>query len=1138
MKKKSSNKQFPCKIAYSFRILLILTALWIVQTGFPMHTFAQTTGKTVTIHVQNQTVRNLLQEIQKQTGINFAYNEKILSSYTSRSLDVTEQSVEKTLQLLFEGTDLTYSIDGNTVTIYRKKQHQNVGHKKVKGKITDEQGAPLPGVAVLIVGTSIGTASDIDGNYSLDIPDNVESKLQFSMIGMELQEIAVGSRTIIDVVLREAHMEMDEVVVTGIFKKARESYTGAVSTIRKDKLRMFKGQNMLQTLRNIDASLNISMNNAFGSDPNQLPQMNIRGTSSLPMSIDELNENTRQSVNTPLIIMDGFEITLTKLMDYNDEEIESITILKDASATAIYGSRGANGVIVVTSRKPEEGKLRVTAKIGLTAEIPDLTSYDLLNAAEKLDLENRIGLYESKDNPSQTAERQQQYNKRLKDVLAGVNTDWLSQPLHNGVGGQYNLRLEGGREEFRWGTSISYKNTAGAMKGSARRVFNGDLTLMYVYKSLTFKNNTSISNVLSRNSPYGTFSTYVQQQPYNRIYDDNGKLIRWFDGFYANDSETQNPLYDAQLNTFDKSKTLSLINNFAIDWEIKTGLTLRGQLGISTNRLNSDKFYPAEHSKFSDKSVYPVGSSRKGSYTYGTGDDFAYDARLTLSYSKVFNEVHQLYAGLDYSVSENKSKSYSFEAEGFSNADLSFIGNALQYAKDKSPSASKNVSRRVGYTANVNYTYDNRYYVDFSFRTDGSSQFGADKRYAPFWSVGIGWNVHQERFMGNVAWINSFRLKASVGETGAMDFSKSDVLTMYSYPAGARYGLWNVADLQGLGNPALTWQKTDASNIGMEFEFFNRRLFGSFDYYTKVTKGLVSSMSLPLSMGFSSYSENVGEVKNAGYELSLGGYLVRNDRFSWTVNGQLVYNKNRISKLSDAIKAQNETFLTATNDDGDALLSDSEPATLLFEGRPQYGIYAVRSLGIDPATGNEMFLDRDGNVTNTWSTKDRVYCGQDGTYSSPYRGNLSTLVRWKNLSFSLSCSFQWGGKMYNTTLRDRVEVTTRNIMYYNVDRRVYTDRWLQADDAVAFKKIETYGTESYRSKATSRFVMDDNWFEIQTAGLEYRWATPGLKKNAGAQSILFGVTMNNLWHFSSVRYERGTSYPFARNLQGSVTILF
>ncbi len=1001
--------------------------------------------------------------------------------------------------------------------------------------MVDGEGLPLPGANIQIKGTTKGTVTDLDGKYSMELADNQTCVLVFSYIGMNPHEVTVtqGYQTDIrmkPVTLSENQAQMAEVVVTGIFQKARESYTGSVSTVSKEQIKMFKGQNLLQTLKNVDASLNIPMNNAFGSDPNALPQMNIRGTSSLPMSVEELNQNTQQSVNTPLIIMDGFEISLTKLMDYNDEEIESITILKDASATAIYGSRGANGVIVVQSKKPVPGKLRVTAQLGLTLEVPDLSSYKLLNAADKLELERMAGLYEIKNKPDMTAQYQEVYNRRLRDVLAGVDTDWMSQPLHNGFGQRYNVRLEGGSEEFRWGTSVGYRNTEGAMKGSTRKVFTGDITLMYSLNGLIFRNNTSVTNSRSENSKYGSFSNYVAQQPYHKLYNEDGDLIRYYEEFDGTENHNiQNPLYDATLNTFDKSRTLSLINNFSVDWNIMEGLTLRGQFGISTNRLTSDNFYPAEHSKFSNKNLYPVGSKDKGSYTYRNGEDVSYDGRVTLNYSKIFNDVHQVYAGLDYSISESKTTSYAFQALGFSNQDLSFISNAYGYGEGDRPSGYKELSRRMGVTGNVNYTYDNCYYIDLSYRMDGSSQFGANKRYAPFWSVGLGWNVHNEKFMQNFPALNYLKLRASIGETGAMDFAKSDVQTMYRYMPGEMYNHWNSAHLQGLGNPNLTWQATTEKNFGLEFQLFDNRIFGEFNIYSKITKDLVSNMNIPLSMGFPSYSENVGEVENNGYELSLGAYIIRDRQrdFNWSVNGQLVYNRNRITKLSDAIYAQNENLLVSGN------LSDKSPATLLNVGRPQYGLYVVRSLGIDPATGEEIYLDRNGNVTNVWDSKDRVYVGENSIYSSPYRGNASTMIRWKDWSLNVSFSYQWGGQMYNQTLIDRVEVTEGVIKSSNVDKRVFSDRWQKPGDAAFFKKIGTDPT-----KATSRFVMDDNWFDVQSIGLEYRWNTEWIKKNARVQSILFGLNASNLWHISSVRYERGTDYPFARNIQGSVTFLF
>lgn len=251
---------------------------------------------------------------------------------------------------------------------------------------------------------------------------------------MKTKEVAWKGEKELNVTMEDEITEMEEVVVTGMFNKARESYTGAVTTIKSDDLVAYKGQNLISTLKNIDPSINILMDNSVGSNPNALPQMNMRGNSSLPMSVEEFNEGVRNQLNTPLIIMDGFEISLQKLMDYNDEEIASINILKDASATAIYGSRGANGVIVIVSKAPEAGHLKVMAQAGINIEIPDLSSYNLMNAEEKLELEYQTGLYTNTLSPTTDLKLKEQYQARLRDVLDGVDTYWLSKPLRTGVG--------------------------------------------------------------------------------------------------------------------------------------------------------------------------------------------------------------------------------------------------------------------------------------------------------------------------------------------------------------------------------------------------------------------------------------------------------------------------------------------------------------------------------------------------------------------------------------------------------------------------------------------------------------------------------------------------------------------------------
>lgn len=1011
-----------------------------------------------------------------------------------------------------------------------KEQVKNAPDGKqrtVSGTVRNEQGEELVGVPVRIGKGQAVTITDSKGHYSVKVPTSA-CNLTFTYVGMQEKVVSLGAGTKElkqDVEMKDNNA-LHDVVVTGIFSKARESYTGAVTTINKEELKLHKGQNLLQTLKTIDASLNFQVNNLAGSNPNNLPQINIRGNSSLPMSVAEFNSATSTSVNTPLIILDGFEMSLEKLMDYNDEEIESINILKDAAATAIYGSRGSNGVIVVTTRQPEAGKLRIQAEVGVDIEAPDLTSYDYLNAKEKLELENSLGLY-SADYIPNDFNFQEHYNTKLRRVLSGATTDWLSKPVRTGVGSHYNVRLEGGSDQFRWAASVNYKNTEGAMKNSHRNSFNGSIQLVYTLKNFKFKNYTTYGLVRSQESNYGSYSQYVSLQPYDIPYDENGQLVQKFEPFLGpsqGDLGRANPLYDAELNTINKSGHETLTNNFSIEWKIIPDLTLRGQFGISKMNNDSDYFLPAEHSTFITGSAYQddEGFLRRGLYRYGTGNGYCYDGNVNLAYSHVFADKHQLYVGADYNISANDNLAYTFVAEGISDSENPFLGNARQYYKNGTPSGSKGKTRRIGFTGNVNYTYDSRYYVDLSYRVDGSSTFGAEKKWAPFWSTGIGWNVHNEKWFKANPILSILRLKASVGEVGSQMGSGSGANTIYNSVTNNKYMNWVGSQLTAWGNPRLTWQTTFSSNFGLEFGMLKGRLKGEFNYYTKKTSNLLSSMDLPSSMGWNSYIANIGEVRNRGWELSLTGYPIRDlkHNFTWMMTGQLVYNKNWISKLSDAVKAQTEAYRE----------QDVEVANLFYEGMPQNAIYAVKSLGIDPSTGKEIYVDRDGNVTDTWRAGDKVFCGQ----SDPkYRGNLSNVLRYKGWTLNFTFSYYWGGYTYNSTLRDKVEVSINALKSQNVDRRALTDRWMNPGDVTFFK-----GYEEDQTRATSRFVMKDNVLELSSLSLQYRWDDKFVRNNLRMQSVTFGLNCNDLVHWGSVKQERGTSYPYARNIQGSVKVLF
>ncbi|MDD2425911.1 MAG: SusC/RagA family TonB-linked outer membrane protein [Bacteroidales bacterium] len=1080
-----------------------------------------------TLNMRDASIKEVIKAISAQSDFSFVYSDADIAKLEKKNISFTNESLTKILDYFLTPSQLEYEISDNIIIIKKsnarqplQKRPQPQQKREVKGIVKDAYGRPIPGVAVFFKGTKTGQATDVNGSYTLSVPDSGRVMV-FSCLGMKSKEVSYRGQATINVVLEEDVVETGDIVVTGVFNKAKESYTGSVTTITSREIQAFRGQNLVQTLKNIDPAINITVDNDLGSNPNNVPQINMRGNSSLPLSVEEYNSGLRTSVNTPLIIMDGFEISLTKLMDYNDEDIESINILKDASATAIYGSRGANGVIVVITKAPQTGKLKINAQAGLSLDIPDLGSYELLNASEILELQRVQNLYYSdKSNPY--IYEQESYEMRLKDVLEGVNTDWLHYPVRTGVSKKYNIRLEGGRNEFRWGTSLALNQTAGAMKGSLRNNFNGAITLSYTYNKIIFKNQLSVGINKGIESPYGTFSTYANMQPYYKPYDEYGKLNKDFMGLYYT-SRVGNPLYDATLNSRDESRYTELINNFSIEWSIVKNLNLRAQIGISKNISETDYFLSARHSSF-DTSEYETdeGYFRKGTYRYGTGNTLNYDASVTMSYSKQLKEKHSFYAGIDYSLQNRTGYQYRFIIEGFPNDNMDFLGSGMQYEESGMPYGSESTTRRIGLTANINYIYDNRYYADLSYRMDGSSQFGSKNRFAPFWSVGLGWNLHREKFLKDSDFITSLRLKTSYGQTGSQQFSAYQALQTYQFYTGDKYLNRGGAYLMAIGNENLKWQMTDQFNIGTEISILNSRFNGTFDYYTKKTSSLLSSRDLPRSTGYDSYIDNIGAVTNHGFEAGMNYYIIRNteNELIWMVGAKLAYNKNKISKLSEAIKEQTEEYKA----------QDVDVSTLFYEGYAQNSIWAVRSLGVDPSTGNELFLDANGNITETWYPSAKVYCG----ISEPlYRGNISSMLRYKNLTLNLSFGYNWGGQVYNQTLINKVEVTRSVLGQRNVDKRVLSERWTQPGDLTFFK-----GFSNTATRATSRFVMDDSVFELQSASLQYRIVEGGFLQKNNIQSIIIGLNTSDLFYFSSVKRERGTNYPFARRIGASLSIMF
>lgn len=1074
----------------------------------------------ISLVAEDMQIEEIIHRVREQTGYKFLYNHEDLRTAGKKSVHLKSKSIYQVMDEVLEGTPLKYKVEEDVIVISLKTQQNPQKIVTVTGSVTDRHKVPLPGVTVLIKDTSVGVITDENGHFKITVPDHKEVILVFSFVGMKSKKVVLHDEKVLNIVLEEEVREMEEVVVTGIFKKSKESYTGAVSVITEKELKSYGNRNILTTLRNIDPSFNVIENNAWGSNPNKLPEIEIRGAASMP-DVDQLQSDMKAELNTPLIIMDGFEISLQRMMDLDDNEVRSVTLLKDASATAIYGSRGANGVVVIETKEPEMGRLKFSYTGSLNVEIPDLSDYDLLNAREKLALEYESGYYNDKM-PATDIQLKQKYSEILQQIERGVDTYWLSKPLRTGIGHRHNVKLEGGDKSFRYAVTLQYNHIAGVMKGSNRNNFNGGINLSYKHAKFIFRNSLSISLNKSEDSPYGSFDQYVKLNPYWTEKDENGNIRKFFDEdyFYWGTNYPANPLYNATLNTRVTTDYLNVTNNFSMEWRPVQSLILRGNFGIYTQTDNRDSYFPPEHTQYQNYTGDDY--FRKGSYTYTTGKNYRYNASFTINYNKVFAEKHMIYAGVNMDVENSEGHSYTFSAEGFPSGALDFLAAAMQYKKDGKPSGNESKSRRVGIVANANYSFHDRFFVDGSYRTDGSSLYGADRRFAGFWSVGLGWNIHREAFMENVNFVDRLKLRGSVGETGSNNFSSYEALATYKYVLNDRYYQWMGATQQALANPELEWQKTMKYNIGLELNVFDKRLSIIGDVYLERTSGLMSSLDLPPSNGYPSYKANIGKLENKGFELRATAFIFRDTekRLTWSVTAALMHNKDKIIELSENMKKKQEQLLNTAG---------SVPNQVWKEGDPMNAIYAVPSLGIDPSTGKELYLRKNGEVSYNWYASDRVFCG----VSQPkFRGNINTMFRFRDISLNMSFGYRWGGQQYNSTLINRVENADKK---YNVDRRVYEDRWVHAGDKTFFKGIK----ETSQTYSTSRFVQDETTFMCQNLNLTYelrqnKW----IKQHLGVDNLALKGNIADLFRISTIKQERGTSYPFSRQFSFSLTAVF
>ncbi|WP_320911738.1 SusC/RagA family TonB-linked outer membrane protein, partial [Butyricimonas paravirosa] len=667
----------------------------------------------VSLDLSDVSVEQFVKAVKQQTSLKFMYNSSLIRQAGKISVKVENKELKDVLSMVLGKVNLEYEFFNNVILIRQKGEGKSEQQKKkvVNGTVKDEHGVTLPGVSVLIKGESVGVATDINGKYSITIPENKkEVVFAFSFVGMVPVEVRYTGQDSINVVLKEDVEKIDEVVVNGYFTRKKESYTGVSTTFSGNDLRKVSTGNILNTLSMLDPSFTKVVNNEMGSDPNTIPNFEIRGSSSLKADFDG-------NPNMPTFIMDGFEVSAEKVFDLDPTRVRFITILKDAAATAIYGSRAANGVVVIETEAPKPGKLQLSYNGSMNFEVADLSDYNLMNAEEKLEYEVRAGLYDKEDRPDWTDDTFDAYNQKLKLVKQGNDVDWLAIPVRElGVGHKHSIIAEGGNESFRYALDLSYSNKIGVMKGSKRDTYGGGIRLQYNLKKLKFTDYASFDHVKSVNSPYGNFSAYQYYNPYYNPYDENGnvKKMLYEYSYYDRGFQTKkmyNELYNAVLPSKDQSTSNRFLNNFAIEYDIIQGLKLKANLSLSVDNGRTDVYKPYENTEFIDK-------EKKGSYSQGQYEDFSYDVNIILTYFKTFKK-HVLNAGFIYNLRETNHDQTDVYALGFPNANMDHISMGAGFKEGDKPGGAYDVTRLVGFVGNLGYTYDERFLLDFSVRSDG-----------------------------------------------------------------------------------------------------------------------------------------------------------------------------------------------------------------------------------------------------------------------------------------------------------------------------------------------------------------------------------------------------------------------------------
>ena len=1056
--------------------------------------FAHTAGaqdflhRDVTIKVEKVSLRKALSKLEQTAKVKFVYSPNTVPAEQPVSISATKQKFHEVLQNLLEPLGLTYQLLEGQILLLPKPAvgtgFQSIPNdvsspvdRNISGTVSDEKGERIPGASIVLKGsTGTGTSTNANGEFSLTIPEGKGAVLTVSSVGYIARDTEITGQSVYSITLKADIKQLGEVVVVAYGTQSSKSVTSSISVV--------KGEVLERPLPSFDQMLQ-------GKVPGlQVPQSTGQPGGNFDVRIRGIGSINAGS--NPLYVIDGVIVSSGSMASYpivqagatnalagiNPNDIESISVLKDAQATSLYGSRGANGVVLVTTKKGKSGKTQFTLKTegGLSSTAYRPEKGKPLQSAEWL-----MMLEEGYRNAGTFTEEQIQTNITAYGKGSGVDTDWFDLVTRTGKQSEINLSAAGGSEKTQFYLAGGYFQQNAVVKESDFDRFSGIFNLKnQATKRLSLSSNLNLSFTRTNNTNTGSsfdnpmmspFFLRPTQKPYNT--DGTINITKTgFDNFIP--GTFYNPLFGFENNT-RKVNSLKILGNIAAEYLILDDLKFTSRFGGEYNGLEQNQFSNPFH-----------GAARNEpgtSYSYYMRN-FAWTFTNQLDYQlRIANDSQfTIDAKLGYESQKSNQFNLNTLATGFPpTSELPLSGIAANVTDGRAYLQEYSFSSLF---SNVSVNYHNRFVLSGSFRRDASSRFAPANRYGNFWSVGGAWNLEQEDFLKNVKQINALKIRSSYGRTGNANIGNYAWRQLYGF--GANYNALPGGSFNNIGNSLLTWEGNNQFDAGLDITILNRRITFTADYYKRISDDMLFSLPVSLTTGFGSVMSNVGKMQNSGVELSIDAYPVRTQDFEWNVNFNITFNKNKVTKLPNGNPIEYSSYWR------------------MEEGKAYNTFYLRQWAGVDPSNGSPLWYkdETKKETTTNYNEATRVMAGNA---SPKFFGGFSNSFKYKNFTLSALFAYNFGNVVLDPHSGNLMDGFRFAYGHYTKN----LERWQKPGDITDVPKYVA-GTTNNSQAVSSRFLYKGDFVKLRDLTLGYRVPSEVISR-LGLGSLYVYARGTNFW---------------------------